>query len=142
MAQVPRVGAPWGEECRSLFIATEGYVLVGVDASGLELRCLAHYTYPFDGGRYTEAILNGDVHTTNQEAAGLPDRDKAKTFIYALIYGAGEAKLGSIIDGDFMAGRTLKNRFFGKCLHSRRYKRGSRGDLRRKITSLVLTEEN
>ena len=112
MAQVPRVGAPWGEECRSLFIATEGYVLVGVDASGLELRCLAHYTYPFDGGRYTEAILNGDVHTTNQEAAGLPDRDKAKTFIYALIYGAGEAKLGSIIDGDFMAGRTLKNRFF------------------------------
>ena len=114
MAQVPRVGALWGKECRSLFMAPEGYVLVGVDASGLELRCLAHYTFPFDEGKYTEEILHGDIHTANQEAAGLSSRDEAKTLIYAICYGAGDAKIGTLVDGGRNEGRALKNKFFRK----------------------------
>jgi len=95
-----------------LFFAPEGYVLVGVDASGLELRCLAHYTFPFDRGRYAKEILEGDIHTANQEAAGLENRDQSKTFIYALCYGAGDGKIGSIIGGGRREGRAMKNRFF------------------------------
>lgn len=114
IAQVPSVTAPYGVECRSLFIATEGYVLVGVDASGLELRCLAHYTYPYDGGRYCKEILGGDIHTANQKAAGLESRDIAKNFIYALCYGAGDAKIGSLIGGGSREGHMMKSRFFSK----------------------------
>lgn len=114
MAQVPRVGAPWGRECRSLFVAPQGYALVGIDASGLELRCLAHYTAPFDGGHYTEVILHGDIHEANRIAAGLPDRDKSKTFIYALLYGAGNTKIGSIVGGGFTEGKALKEKFYKK----------------------------
>lgn len=86
----------WGFECRSLFVADPGYKLVGADASGLELRCLAHYMARYDGGEYGRVVCEGDVHTVNQQAAGLATRDEAKTFIYAFAYGAGDHKLGSI----------------------------------------------
>ena len=82
LAQVPSCGSVFGKECRELFKAREGFQLVGVDASGLELRCLAHYMGDPD---YTHEILSGDIHTKNQLAAGLPTRNDAKTFIYGLL---------------------------------------------------------
>lgn len=111
VAQVPSCSAPYGKECRELFHAPEGYTLLGADASGLELRCLASYMKPFDNGSYAHIVLNGDVHTKNQEAAGLETRPQAKTFIYAFLYGAGEEKIGSIIGGGKSEGRKVKNRF-------------------------------
>lgn len=111
IAQVPRVGNPYGKECRELFKAPDGWWQVGVDASGLELRCLAHYMYPYDGGAYAHEILNGDIHTANQMAAGLPERNQAKTFIYAFLYGAGDAKIGRIVHGDAKEGKRLKKKF-------------------------------
>src|SRR5690606_22039398 len=107
VAQTPRVGTPYGADCRACFVASPGYVLVGCDAEGLELRMLAHYMAPYDGGAYVEAVVNGrkedetDVHNVNKRAAGLNKRDSAKTFIYALIYGAGDYKLGEIVYSDF-----------------------------------------
>lgn len=85
VAQVPAVNSPYGKECRELFTVPDGWVQVGVDASGLELRCLAHFMYPYDNGAYAHEILNGDIHTANQKAAGLPQRNQAKTFIYAFL---------------------------------------------------------
>lgn len=85
VAQVPSCGSPYGPECRELFRAPEGWLQVGVDASGLELRCLAHFMYPYDNGAYAHEILNGDIHTANQLAAGLPTRNDAKRFIYAYL---------------------------------------------------------
>ena len=111
VAQVPSVRADYGEECRSCFTAPEGKVLVGSDASGLELRCLAHYLHEWDDGEYSSKILDGDIHTVNQQAAGLETRDQAKTYIYALCYGAGDAKIGQIINGTSADGRRLKERF-------------------------------
>lgn len=111
VAQVPRVGNPYGKECRELFKAPDGWWQVGVDASGLELRCLAHFMYPYDGGAYAHEILNGDIHTANQKAAGLPERNQAKTFIYAFLYGAGDAKIGRIVHGDAKDGKRLKKKF-------------------------------
>jgi len=108
MAQIPAVRAEYGKQCRDLFTVPEGRVLVGADASGLELRMLAHY---MDDESYTDEILSGDIHTANQTAAGLETRDQAKTFIYAFLYGAGDAKIGSVVGGSAAHGRRLKAAF-------------------------------
>ena len=108
MGQIPAVYSPYGRECRDVWTVPEGYKLVGMDASQLELRMLAHYMN--DEG-YTNEILNGDIHTANQLASGLETRDLAKTFIYAFLYGAGDAKIGSIVGGTAKDGKRLKEKF-------------------------------
>ena len=108
LAQVPNVTSAYGSECRTCWIVKDGYKLVGVDASGLELRMLAHY---MDDEGYTNEVTEGDIHTANQKAAGLKSRDQAKTFIYAFIYGAGDAKIGSVVGGGKRLGAELKKRF-------------------------------
>ena len=108
MAQVPAVYSPYGKECRGLWIVEKGYKLVGVDASGIDLRMLAHYMNDKD---YTNEVINGDIHTSNQVAAGLGSRDEAKTFIYAFIYGAGNKKIGTIIGGTERDGERVKEKF-------------------------------
>ena len=108
MGQVPAGYSPYGKECRAVWVVPEGYKLVGMDASGLELRMLAHYMNDKD---YTNEILTGDIHTANQLAAGLDTRSQAKTFIYAFLYGAGDAKIGSIVGGTARDGRRLKAKF-------------------------------
>lgn len=116
VTQVPSVRKPYGKECRQLFCAPEGRVIVGCDVSGLELRMLAHYMSRFDRGAYAKVILEGDVHTHNQKAAGLPTRDNAKTFIYGFMYGAGDAKIGEIVKPGAGAG-TRRN--IGKKLRTK-----------------------
>jgi DNA polymerase I-like protein with 3'-5' exonuclease and polymerase domains len=91
--------------------------MVGADLSGLELRCLAHFMHRWDAGTYGETVINGkqddgtDIHSVNQRAAGLPTRDAAKTFIYGFLYGAGDAKVGTIVGGDAKDGKRLKQQF-------------------------------
>lgn len=96
LAQVPGCGAPYGPECRDLFIIPKGMKLVGIDASGLELRMLGHYMAQFDNGEYAKEVVNGDIHTANQKAAGLDSRDASKRFIYAFLYGAGPEKIAEV----------------------------------------------
>jgi DNA polymerase-1 len=108
MAQVPAVYSPYGKECRELWTVPSGYKLVGVDASGLELRILSHY---MNNKEYINEVINGDIHSTNQALAGLETRDTAKTFIYAFIYGAGNRKLGTICGRSESYGRQIKERF-------------------------------
>ena len=110
MAQVPSVSSPYGKECRSFWEVETGYKLVGVDASQLELRLLAHYMNDED---YIYEITKGDIHTYNQKLAGLKSRDEAKVFIYALCYGAGNEKIGQIVGGNATRGGQLRKRFFG-----------------------------
>jgi len=109
MAQVPSIKSPFGVDCRSCWIVPEGHKLVGIDASSLELRMLAHY---MQDKEFTREIIHGDVHKRNQETAGLQSRDQAKTFIYALLYGAGDAKIGQVVGGSKKDGARLKQRFF------------------------------
>jgi len=111
VAQVPSPRAYMGKECRELFTAAKGKKLVGCDMSGLELRVFAHYMAKHDGGAYAEVILNGDIHTYNQEAAGLPTRDMAKTMIYGTLYGGGDAKIGEIVKGTAKDGKRIKDAF-------------------------------
>lgn len=93
IAQIPGSPKPYWKECRSLFTVRPGNVLVGCDASGLELRLLAHYMAFFDKGAYGELVVNGDVHSENAKILGIK-RSVAKRWVYALIYGAGDEKLG------------------------------------------------
>lgn len=134
MGQVPSAKSAYGPECRALFGAHfarhlrgwENAVQVGRDASGLELRCLGHFGAKHDGGAYVEQVLNGDVHWANALAAGIAEagavrdkkntthdswRDMAKTFIYAFLYGAGNAKIGQIVGGGAARGKELKKDF-------------------------------
>ncbi len=108
VAQVPSSGAPYGADCRACWTSPKGYKIVGMDASGLELRMLAHY---MNDEAYTNEILTGDIHTANQLASGVDTRSQAKTFIYAFLYGAGDAKIGSIVGGNAVDGRRLKAKF-------------------------------
>lgn len=112
MQQVPSDRAEFGKECRELFYAPKGWELMGSDQSGIELRCLANYMAKWDKGEYAKIILEGDIHTTNQIAAGLETRAQAKTFIYGgILYGAGNAKIGSIVGGTKEDGKRLKEQF-------------------------------
>ena len=110
LGQVPSVNSPYGKECRSCWTVDDGNVLVGTDLSGIELRCLAHY---MQDDNYTKDLLDGDIHTVNQHAAGLETRAQAKTFIYALLYGAGAAKIGAIAGGNAKKGQELIDKFMG-----------------------------
>ena len=114
MAQIPNHGSLYGAECRACWTVDDGNVLVGCDASGLELRMLAHYMKDAD---YVKTVVEGsskdgtDVHTKNQKAAGLQTRDQAKTFIYGFLYGAGPAKIGAIVGGTAKDGQRLIDSF-------------------------------
>jgi DNA polymerase I len=109
LAQVPRVTSPYGPECRELFQPTrEGWVQVGVDASGIELRKLAHRLAKWDGGAFAELLLRGDPHTDWMTATGIFIRDNQKTETYAFLYGAGDEKLGKIILEDWRTAYTHK----------------------------------
>jgi DNA polymerase-1 len=114
LGQIPASRAPYGSECRELFKAPDNKVLVGADASGIELRVLAHYLSKWDKGDYAKTIVEGDIHTANQEAAGLTTRDEAKKFIYMWLYGAGDKAIGEIVDGGEREGRNLKEQFLRK----------------------------
>lgn len=113
ISQVPRVSSEFGRDCRALFHVPPGWVQLGADQQGLELRCLASDLSGLagDGGNYANVVTQGDVHTTNQNAAGLTTRDAAKTFIYAFLYGAGDEKIGSIVGKGRAAGKLLKETF-------------------------------
>jgi|TARA_R100000458_G_scaffold10537_1_gene8360 DNA polymerase I-like protein with 3'-5' exonuclease and polymerase domains len=132
VAQVPSLSSEYGKECRSCWTVKDGYKLVGIDASGLELRMLAHYMNDED---YTHEVTEGDIHTANQKAAGLKSRNQAKTFIYAFIYGAGDAKIGSVVGGNQRDGAKLRKSFLDnnpslKLLRERVSKAAKRGYLK------------
>lgn len=120
LAQVPKSSSEYGPECRALFIPGIGYVMVGWDAAALELRMLAHYVAPYDGGEYAKIVSTSDPHAWLRDLIGVDlmagewwkvldphtgqpvpkekaGRDNSKTVMYAEIFGAGFEKVGSII---------------------------------------------
>jgi len=110
MAQIPAVRSPYGKECRDCWTVSNIHThsIVGTDASGLELRCLAHL---MNDNTFTDILLTGDIHTHNMKMAGLTDRDQAKTFIYAFMYGAGASKIGQIVGAGAKEGQILIDKF-------------------------------
>jgi len=109
IAQVPKVGKPFGAECRSCFVVRPSFRMVGSDQAGLEQRTLAHYTWAYDKGEYaTKSLESEDIHWMHAQAIGIAKgdeegehrkvlRDYTKTWFYAFVYGAGNGKLTSIL---------------------------------------------
>lgn len=103
MANIPSITSERGlsglfaYECREAWTVPRGFKLVGTDAAGIQLRVLAHY---MNDPEYTKTLLEGDIHTFNKNALGeyCKDRPTAKTFIYAWLLGAGQAKVGQILN--------------------------------------------
>ena len=102
LAQVPA-----DQEFRELFKASPGMVMVGADLSGIELRMLAHYLGRYDGGRYADILLNGDIHQVNADKIGI-SRRQVKTVSYAYLYGAGNLKLGLSFDPQLSESKAAK----------------------------------
>ena len=92
LAQVPA-----DNRFRELFRATPGLIMVGADLSGIELRLLSHYLARYDGGRYADVLINGDIHQENADKIGITRR-QVKTVTYAFLYGAGNKRLGIAYD--------------------------------------------
>ena len=92
LAQVPSES-----DFRKLFRASPGLCMVGADLAGIELRMLAHYLSRYDGGRYGDVLLNGDIHQENADKIGI-SRRLVKTVTYAFLYGAGDQKIGLSYD--------------------------------------------
>lgn len=108
MGQIPNTSSVYGAECRKCWSVDDGNVLIGVDLSGIELRCFAHY---LNDAEYINEVVHGDVHTRNQKAFGVPTRNDAKTVLYATLYGASPAKVGSIIGGTPSQGKKIIDSF-------------------------------
>lgn len=104
LAQVPAT-----PEFRELFTASPGKIMVGADLSGIELRMLAHYLGRYDGGRYADILLNGDIHQVNADKIGI-SRRQVKTVSYAYLYGAGNIKLGLSYDPQLSETKASKKR--------------------------------
>ena len=111
LAQVCSSDLPYGKELRALFSASANMDFVGVDFSGLELRVLGHYLCVYDNGHFLKTLLEDDIHTTNQKILGLSSRSKAKTFIYAWLYNAGNQKLGEILKVSSDEARRIRQTF-------------------------------
>ena len=84
----------FGWDSRHCWVPQPGWSLVGYDASGIQLRALAHY---MNDAEYIKEVCTGDVHSRNMVAAGIRDRPTSKTFIYAWLLGAGDEKIGVIV---------------------------------------------
>lgn len=116
----------FGYEMRDLFIAREGYKLLGYDASGLEARCMAHYTHRFDGGEFAHIVLHGDIHENNakiffeEEVYNLdvdsPEfksyRSRGKNGTYCLMYGGQPKKLATTLDVPLPVAKRLFDKFW------------------------------
>jgi DNA polymerase I-like protein with 3'-5' exonuclease and polymerase domains len=92
LAQVPS-----DSRFRELFLPSPGQVMVAADLSGIELRMLSHFLARYDGGRYADILLNGDIHQVNADKIGI-SRKLVKTVTYAFLYGAGDEKIGHSYD--------------------------------------------
>ena len=106
----PHSGAFFAKQMREVFICKPGWVLVGVDSKGNQIRQLAAR---MGDPEFTEAVLHGkredgtDLHSLNQLRSGAPSRSQAKNFFYGLIFGAGAPKIASTIGVDVAKARSL-----------------------------------
>jgi hypothetical protein len=96
VANIPRATSIYGKEMRSLFGCGEGYVQLGFDFASLEARVEGSFCYHgTDGVSYAESLTAenpNDVHTINSIILSI-DRGSAKSFKYALTYGAQVSKI-------------------------------------------------
>lgn len=122
LQNIPTFGAN-GVEIRKAFVAKNGFKLVGIDYSQIELRLLAHFS---QDEALVDAFKNDlDIHLQTAikifgEAEAKNKRSIAKSINFGLLYGMGAKKLGdtlgisqkeakTYIDSYFNAFRSVKD---------------------------------
>lgn len=112
--ELAEIAIDYGKQMRGLWTATnDEWTLVGTDADQIQLRVFAHYINEPEFIKALEEgdkILGTDVHTLNSKVLGC-DRDKSKTFIFAFLLGAGDAKVGEILGISTAEGGRTKSSF-------------------------------
>ena len=102
-----------GGQMRNFWTCEPENYLVGTDAEGIQLRIFAHYV---KDPLFTRALILGkkedgtDPHSINAKLLQCT-RDSAKTFIYAFLLGAGDAKIGEILGVGPGRGASAKRRY-------------------------------
>jgi DNA polymerase-1 len=111
---------PLGREIRKMFVAKEGYFLVGADYSQIELRVLAHIS---GDENMTKAFVNDeDIHTlTASQVFNVPEfmvtpemRSAAKTVNFGIIYGQGDFSLAKELKISVKAAKQYIESYFEK----------------------------
>ena len=101
----------YGLQCRALFRPSEGYVLIGADLVGIEIRLLGHRLAPYDDGDFSEIVASGtDIHQRNAENIGIA-RDQAKAVLYGSLYGEGTASLSAKLNISSDEAKAIKKAF-------------------------------
>ncbi len=91
----------WTYECRDLWTCgdPDEFVLVGIDGTGIQNRCLIHSLIKTVGEEavkdFKDLALAGDVHKRNIEVLGLKNKAAAKKFYYTLMMGGQGARLAA-----------------------------------------------
>ena len=120
-----------GREVRGGFVAKEGYQLIGIDYSQIELRLLAHFSG--DEAMVDAFNLGKDIHQETAlklfgEAEAAAKRSVAKSINFGLLYGMGPKRLSetlgistkeakSYIEGYFATFPTIKE-YLGRIAQS------------------------
>lgn len=99
--------AKWMRKC---FIAQEGWVLVGTDSKSNQVRQLAAR---LRDDSFISFVLSGqDIHERNRLLSGVATRTIAKNLYYGTVFGAGDKKIGTYVDGGTKQGKELREKFF------------------------------
>lgn len=135
VCNVPRAGGAslYGDEFRDLFCAEGDNKIVGTDSSGLEQRCAGHMTFKYDGGKFAEELLDGDVHSkvacamfpeetknfdyqspefNKEDPKFKPWRNKAKSAGYAILYGCSPEKLAKMVGKPESVGKRMHKAYW------------------------------
>lgn len=115
IVNIPKAGSFFGKHMRSIFSSKPGYVLVGTDSAGNQLRQLAarmnnpEFIYAMTSGKKEDGT---DPHTLTQRAGELESRDIAKNTMYCLLFGGGDAKLAKTAKKPQGSGAELRSKLY------------------------------
>lgn len=115
IVNIPKAGSFYGKQMRAIFTSRAGYVLVGTDSAGNQLRQLAGR---MNNPVYTKALVEGkkednsDNHSMTRDIGELESRDIAKGVMYCLLFGGGDAKLAKTARKPPGSGPSLRDRLY------------------------------
>jgi DNA polymerase-1 len=115
IVNIPKASSFYGKQMRQMFTCKPGFVLVGTDSAGNQLRQLAarmgnpEYIYAMVSGKKEDGT---DPHSLTQRAGELESRDIAKNVIYCLLFGGGDPKLAKTAKKPVGSGKSLRDKLY------------------------------
>lgn len=115
VVNIPKATSFYGKQMRRIFSSKPGFVLVGTDSAGNQLRMLAGR---MNNPVYTKALVEGkkeygsDNHSLTAKIGELESRDIAKNVMYCLLFGGGDAKLAKTAKKPQGSGADLRGKLY------------------------------